>query len=318
MARRKPDDKTLQRRVAEWALEAGRRVLPDYSHPKSPRTYTQPQLLACLVLRAYLRQTYRGVVEAIVDSDGLRASLGLDRVPRHTTLEEFASRTDPRLVEAVVAEVLALDGRPVEELAEDSTGLQAGGASADYLSRTGKACGHYVKLSLAIACATLLVVAAVVSRGPTQDVVEARALDWRAAGRCRPRAVYKDAGYDSERATRVLATGVRGQQLHPAGRPRRVRGGPESVAGGDGRAGTDADLLRTKVARRELHQRAQTLDRRPAPGPVGRGPGDRGHAPRAGLPVPPGLSDLLDTPATRPCLLLPLKSGISDLKFPPQ
>jgi hypothetical protein len=200
MAARKPDGMTLQRRVVRWALEAGRRVLPDYSHPKSPKTYTQPQLLACLVLRAFGKYTYRGVVEAIADGDALRRELGLadDRVPRHTTLEEFASRTDPRVVEHVVAEVLAMDGRPVEELAEDSTGLQAGGASAHYLSRTGKARGGYVKLSLAVACGTLLAVAAVASCGPTHDVAEARELDWRAAARCRPRAVYKDAGYDSE------------------------------------------------------------------------------------------------------------------------
>ena len=198
MAARKPDGMTLQRRVVRWALEAGRRVLEDYSHPKSPRTYAQPQLLACLVLRAFGKYTYRGVVEALADGDALRRELGLTRVPRHTTLEEFASRTDPRVVEAVVAEVLAMDGRPVEDLAEDSTGLQAGGASLHYLSRTGKACGHYVKLSLAVACDTLLAVAAVASRGPSHDVVEARALDWLAAGRCRPSRVYKDAGYDRE------------------------------------------------------------------------------------------------------------------------
>lgn len=197
---RKPDGVTLQRRVVRWALAAGRRVLPDYSHPKSPRTYTQPQLLACLVLRAYGKYTYRGVVEAIADGDALREELGLadGRVPRHTTLEEFASRADPRVVEQVVAEVLALDGRPVDDLAEDSTGLQAGGASLHYLSRTGKACAGYVKLSLAVACDTLMAVAAVASRGPTHDVVEARALDWLAASRCRPTRVYKDAGYDRE------------------------------------------------------------------------------------------------------------------------
>src|SRR5687768_16306261 len=125
---RKPTDKTLLRRVAELALEAGRRILPAYSHPKSPRLYTQPQLLACLVLRAYLRQTYRGVVEVLQESDGLRAALGLrdGRVPRHTTLEEFASRLGgPRAVDELVGELLALDGRRVDELAVDSTGVQA-------------------------------------------------------------------------------------------------------------------------------------------------------------------------------------------------
>jgi len=212
---RKPTNTTLLRRVTELALEVGRRRLPDHAHPKSPRLYTQPQLLACLVLRAYLRQTYRGVVEVLEESPGLRAALGLrdGRVPRHTTLEEFADRLTraggPRVVDELVAELLAVDGRRVDELAVDSTGLAASGASAHYLSRTGRRGGHYVKLSLAVACASLLLVALVVSRGPGNDLAEAWALDWRAASRCRPRAVYKDAGYDRE-ATHAFWRGGRG------------------------------------------------------------------------------------------------------------
>src|SRR5687767_7165576 len=199
---RKP---TLLRRVAELALEVAARRLPDYAHPKSPHVYTQPQLMACLVLRAFCRQTYRGTTELLEEGDGLRRALRLrdDRVPRHTTLEEFASRVaTPRLLDELAGEALALcrrRGLKVEELAIDSTGMQASTASAHYVSRAGRdGCGHYVKLSLAVACASLMLVSFVVDRGPRNDLVEARELCWRAAARCRPRAVYADAGYDAE------------------------------------------------------------------------------------------------------------------------
>ena len=195
---RKP---TLLRRVTAVALEAGRRCLADYSHPKSPRRYTQPQLLACLVLKAYLKQTYRGIIEILQESDGLREALDLtqDHIPRHTTLEEFASRLGgAEVIDQIVAECLKIDGRPVTDLATDSTGLQSSAASAHYLSRTGKKGGHYLKLSLAVACMSILLVGFVVSRGPSHDLQEAKALDWRSASRVRPLRIYKDAGYDSE------------------------------------------------------------------------------------------------------------------------
>jgi hypothetical protein len=54
------------------ALELAQQVLPPYSHPKSPHKFTQPQLLACLIVKAYLRQSYRGIVELLALSDGLR------------------------------------------------------------------------------------------------------------------------------------------------------------------------------------------------------------------------------------------------------
>lgn len=43
----------------------------DYSHPKGPKKFTRPQPLACLVPRAYLKTTYRGVLEVSV-----RAAIG--------------------------------------------------------------------------------------------------------------------------------------------------------------------------------------------------------------------------------------------------
>ena len=50
------------RRVAWTALDVGRKVYADYSHPNSPKVYTQPQLFACLVMRLFWKTSYEGVV----------------------------------------------------------------------------------------------------------------------------------------------------------------------------------------------------------------------------------------------------------------
>ena len=57
------------------------RYLQPYSHPKSPKKFTQAQLMTCLILRAYLKTTYRGVIEYLDTSDKLQKCLGLKRVP---------------------------------------------------------------------------------------------------------------------------------------------------------------------------------------------------------------------------------------------
>ncbi len=44
------------RRVLLVAYETGMEALATYSHPCSPQTFTQPQLLACLVLKTFLRR----------------------------------------------------------------------------------------------------------------------------------------------------------------------------------------------------------------------------------------------------------------------
>ena len=70
--------------VAILSLHCASLSLASYSRPKSPHLYTQPQLLAILVLRAYLKQTYRGIVDVLAASAPLRDALGLrhGRVPR--------------------------------------------------------------------------------------------------------------------------------------------------------------------------------------------------------------------------------------------
>ena len=78
--------------VATMALQAGRKALPAYSHPKSPHKYTQPQLFALLVLKQFFRLDYRGTVEWVRQWSDLRKALGLKQVPSYRTLHEADRR----------------------------------------------------------------------------------------------------------------------------------------------------------------------------------------------------------------------------------
>ena len=80
------------RRVALAALAVGRRTLPDYPHRFAPKTYTQPQLLACLVLMRFHKADFRGITAILQDNPTLCDALGLQRVPHFTTLHKACRR----------------------------------------------------------------------------------------------------------------------------------------------------------------------------------------------------------------------------------
>jgi hypothetical protein len=113
--------------VARTALEAAQRVLPFYTHPNSPKKFTQHQLFACLVLKNFLKTDYRGVVAQLDDHPELRNVLRLDSVPHFTTLQKASRRllaSEPvrRVLESTIAMRYGRR-RCVASGAIDSTGL---------------------------------------------------------------------------------------------------------------------------------------------------------------------------------------------------
>jgi hypothetical protein len=71
---------------ARAAVAAGKHRLPEYSHPFSPRKFTQPQLFAVLALKDFLHTDFRGVVQILSEWSDLREVLGLTQVPHYSTL----------------------------------------------------------------------------------------------------------------------------------------------------------------------------------------------------------------------------------------
>ncbi|MEM9348397.1 MAG: transposase [Planctomycetota bacterium] len=224
------------RTVACVALEVGRRTLPEYAHRFAPKTFTQPQLFACLVLKAFFRTDYRGIEQLLNDLPELRRVLGLSRVPDHSTLHKAAGRLfgkalTERALDTAVRLMMRGNDR-IDRLAIDSSGFEARHVSR-YFVRRRKRCfkttnlyhtmtyRRWPKLAVSVDCDTHLVVSLATMRGPNSDirhierVIESAWRGWEVGK------VYADAGYDGEWVHQWLREDLGAMSLIPAkiGRP---------------------------------------------------------------------------------------------------
>ena len=74
------------------SLATAEKVIPSYSHRNSPKTYTQHQLFAILVVRQFFGMDYRGMVQLLADWSDLRTELKLTTVPHYTALQKAEAR----------------------------------------------------------------------------------------------------------------------------------------------------------------------------------------------------------------------------------
>jgi len=230
--------------VARLALRAARDALPDYAHCKSPRKFTQPQLLACLILKEHLRLDYRGMHVRLAEWSDLRNVLGLQRVPHFTTLCAASQRLLRKpAADNMLASILALCRRgkllrPRTKMAAiDSTGLESRHVSDYFTRRCGRHKAHrkrrYPKLSAVCDTANHLILGAVIDRGPKLDHAEDEQTLCE-AWRQQPFAtLLADAGYECERFHSVCRDDLGIRSIIPTtqrGRPRRD-GKPRPVNG---------------------------------------------------------------------------------------
>jgi hypothetical protein len=232
-------------RVASLALAVGTQVLPAYAHRFSPKKYTQPQLFACLVLKAFFRIDYRGITLLLEDLVELPELLGLSLVPHFSTLHKASHRLlrQPHVRRLLTATVRRLfrKRRRLRRAAFDSTGFDCSHASSYFVrrrargqpERQGMTYKHFGKLELAVDCSRHLVIAAIPRRGPRVDVDRFVPLLRQVLTRLRLDTVVADAGYDSEPNHRfarqqcgvrsvIPATIGRPSEKPPTGRYRRL------------------------------------------------------------------------------------------------
>jgi hypothetical protein len=190
--------------VADLAMKLSQPHLADYGANTSRHDFTQRQLMSCLVLRAYLKTTYRGLIEVLAVSSALRQRLGLgDKLPHYTTLQKFSARSQ---VLAIAQKLIAAIGKAAAAqsperatAAMDSTGLELTTASAYFQSRRGKGTvKKWVKVSVMVFCGNLLPLALEVSMGPRNDCTQVPGLLAQAQAVAQPQRLYADAGYDAE------------------------------------------------------------------------------------------------------------------------
>src|SRR5450432_336125 len=100
-------------KVAQMAMQLGGKHLADYGATRSRHDFTQRQLMACLIVRAYLKTTYRGVLELLCVSSSLRARLGLsEKLPHYTTLQKFSARSPVlAIADAMIQSIARAAGR---------------------------------------------------------------------------------------------------------------------------------------------------------------------------------------------------------------
>ena len=202
MSEEKKEPLTGIEAVARLAMRLGQAHLAEYGATRSRHDFTQRQLLSCLVVRAYLKTTYRGVLEFLKISPNLRRELGFeDKLPHYTTLQKFSTRS--QVVQIVQLLIGRIGSQAVQQSAHpaaamDSSGLATTTASAYFQSRRGKRRRSWVKLSAVVLCGSLLPLAVVLDRGPTNDRVQVPELLRQAQATGPVERLYADAGYDAE------------------------------------------------------------------------------------------------------------------------
>ncbi len=190
-------------RVAALAMQLGERHLADYGATTSRHDFTQRQLMTCLILRAYLKTTYRGVLDFLAVSPSVRQELGLgDKLPHYTTLQKFSARSKVlEIADAMIRTIGQAAGEPGfgrGAAAMDATGLETTTASAHFQCRRGGQRRKWVKISTIVLCGSLLPLGLVMDWGPNNDKCQAQALIAKASESALPAKLYADAGYDAE------------------------------------------------------------------------------------------------------------------------
>jgi len=203
----------------------GQLSLPDYAHKFSPKTYTQPQLFACLVLKEFLHRDYRGMEALLRDTPDLAAAIELTKIPDHTTLQKAAKRLlRSESVSGLLDRTVRL-GKHLGKLdptvslaAMDGTGLESHHASAYYVRRKAKGRDfkqsmtyrHFPKAGIVCDCKSHMILSIVPERGPGSDAAHfQRAFD-QARRRIRIATLAADAAYDGEHIhTYARTRGVR-------------------------------------------------------------------------------------------------------------
>lgn len=188
-------------------------ALPEYAHKCSPKTYTQPQLFACLVLKEFLHRDYRGIEQLLKDMPELTAAIDLKQVPDHSTLQKAAKRLLSSEMATSLLDVTVRLGKLLNKVeprgalaAMDGTGLESRHASAYYVRRKAKfkdskqsmTYQRFPKAGIVCDCKSHLILSLVPERGPGSDARHFQKAFDQAHCRLRFEALVADAGYDGE------------------------------------------------------------------------------------------------------------------------
>lgn len=212
-------------RFANVALGIASAVLPLYRTKRSKHIFTQPQLLAALLVMRFEDWTFRETEVRLLEHSELRAALGLTRVPDHTAFYRFMRRLRKGLIDEALTEAArrmppAPSGGAV--VAVDGTGLESCSISTYFVQRTGGTFRrHYLKLVVSVDTRRLVITSQVARQGPRSD---ARSLPSLVAGARKlgpVRLVLADAEFDSHANHAYIRNQAKAMSVIPARRSRK-------------------------------------------------------------------------------------------------
>jgi hypothetical protein len=202
--------------VAKQAYEVGKGALEPFSHPHSPQKFTQPQLFACLILKAFFQTDYRGIEEILEDWQELREAIELGEVPHFTTLQKAERRlldkqSTQKLLQETIKTALSREQmkRIVELAAIDGSGFESRHISHYFVRRRAKnseslfqdtTYTRFPKLGLVCDCSSHMAIALCAERGPGPDIWHFSELLKQGLEKVGIYKLLADAGYDSEAA----------------------------------------------------------------------------------------------------------------------
>jgi hypothetical protein len=165
-----PNRESRYVRVARFAYELTQQGLPLFSHPKSPHRFTQPQLVACVLMTFYLNLSYRDMEEWLLASPPVCETLGLRSIPDHSTLHRTFKRLRRVTLEQLKNQLLDKLGIEEETIATDSTGFTPSQASSYFQARSGRTIREYVKGAYAVGTQSQLIVGWCAGSAHTSDI----------------------------------------------------------------------------------------------------------------------------------------------------
>jgi transposase len=231
--------------VLKTAYEVGQASLLPYSHPRSPQKFTQPQLFACLVLKAFFQTDYRGIEKILEEWSDLREVIGIKEVPHFTTLQKAEKRildksnTQELLRKTIETALTKQQMKRIVELAAiDGSGFESRHISHYFVRRRSRhntshfqdiTYTKFPKLGVLCDCSSHMTLALSVGRGPSPDIRHFASVLRDAVSKISIRKLLADAGYDAEHAHQFARNKCGVESIIPPriGRPtRRLPTGP--------------------------------------------------------------------------------------------
>lgn len=217
---------------AALAYQVASRHLPVYGSKFAPKKFTQPTLLACLLIKEYLRLDYRGLEALLASAAELRTALGLTAVPDHSMVHWFLRhKVSPTLLKAVRKTTLQLFTRRYRRgrriVAVDATGFARRVASRYYVARLHQWRHRYLLSSLVVWTKPQVICAQADRVGPGSQSRLLKPLVQQTQADLPIDRLLADADYDSEPHHRWLREDCGIESIIPPirGRPGRPKPG---------------------------------------------------------------------------------------------